>query len=57
MLILTTAGCCCAGALYGIMLSSSTLGAIASGVGYGLLGLLVGVPVAFAINVTRRLLG
>jgi hypothetical protein len=57
MLILTAAGCCCVGALYGIALSSSTLGAIASGIGYGLLGLLVGVPVAFAINVTRRLLG
>ena len=57
MLVLTTVGCCCAGALYGIMLSSSTLGAIVAGIGYGLLGLLAGVPVGFAINLTRRLLG
>jgi hypothetical protein len=57
MLVVTTLGCCCAGVLYGIMLSSSTFGAILAGIGYGLVGLLIGVPVAFAINITRRLLG
>jgi hypothetical protein len=57
MLIVTTAACFCAGALYGVVLSSSTYGAILAGIGYGLVGLLCGVPIAFAINLTRRLLG
>jgi hypothetical protein len=55
-LLVTTVGCCGGGALYGILLSSSTLGAILAGLGYGVFGLLVGVPVAFAINMTRGLL-
>jgi hypothetical protein len=55
-LLVTTVGCCCGGALYGILLSSSTLGAILAGFGYGVFGLLVGAPVAFGINMTRGLL-
>jgi hypothetical protein len=56
MLLITTVACCCAGALYGVLLSSSTFGAIVAGVGYGVVGLLIGVPIGFAINMTRGLL-
>ena len=56
MLAVTTVACTGAGALYGILLSSSTFGAILAGIGYGVVGLLIGVPIGFAINLTRRLL-
>jgi hypothetical protein len=56
MLIVTTVACTGAGALYGILLSSSTFGAILAGIGYGVVGLLIGVPIGFAINLTRSLL-
>jgi hypothetical protein len=55
-LLVATVACCCAGALYGFLLSSSTFGAIMAGTGYGFIGLLVGVPIGFAINLTRGLL-
>jgi hypothetical protein len=57
MMIVTTAACCGAGVLYGVLPSSSIFGAILAGTWYGLVGLLIGVPIAFAINLTRRLLG
>ena len=56
MLFVTTVACSCAGALYGVLLSSSTFGAILAGLGYGAVGLLGGVPIGFAINMTRGLL-
>jgi hypothetical protein len=56
MLVITAVACSCAGALYGILLSSSTFGAILAGLGYGAIGLLTGVPIGFAINMTRGLL-
>jgi len=37
--------------------SASTFGAVVAGFGYGLLGVLIGVPLAFAINITRNLTG
>jgi len=55
-LLVTTVACVAGGALYGVLASSSMIGAIASGFGYGLIGLLAGVPIAFAINMTRGLL-
>ena len=55
-LAITSLGCAAAGGLYGVITSSSGLGAVLHGLLYGLLGLLVGVPIAFAINVTRGLL-
>jgi hypothetical protein len=55
-LLVTTVACCCGGALGGILLSSSTFGAIMAGIGYGIVGLIIGVPIGFAINVTRGLL-
>jgi hypothetical protein len=56
ILVITAVACSCAGALYGVLLSSSTLGAILAGLGYGATGLLAGVPIGFAINMTRGLL-
>ncbi len=55
-LLVTTVACCGGGVLWGVLLSSSTIGAVLAGVGYGTFGLLVGVPIAFAINMTRGLL-
>jgi hypothetical protein len=55
-LAVTSLGCAAAGGLYGAIVSSGGLAAILHGLFYGLLGLLVGVPIAFAINVTRGLL-
>ena len=52
----TSLACAALGGCYGATVGSSGLGAIISGVLYGVLGLLVGVPIAFAINVTRSLL-
>jgi hypothetical protein len=42
--------------LYGILISASTFGAVVAGISYGLLGLLLGAPIGFAINLTRGLL-
>jgi hypothetical protein len=56
MMVVTTIACCCAGVVHGILISSSTFGAILAGTAYGFVGLLVGVPIAFAINLTRGLL-
>ena len=36
------------------MTASGTFGAVLSGTGYGTIGLLLGVPVGFVINVTRH---
>ena len=56
-LLVATVACCCGGVLWGVLLSSSTFGAIMAGIGYGIVGLLIGVPIGFAINATRGLLG
>ncbi len=56
-LVVVTLSCGLVGALYGAGGSASMLGAVAAGFGYGMLGMLVGVPVAFAINITRNLTG
>jgi hypothetical protein len=42
------------GAFYGVETSSSILGALVAGVCYGFLGVAIGVPLAFAINITRN---
>ena len=55
-LLVTSLACAAAGALYGAIISSNLPGAILHVLFYGVLGLLVGVPIAFAINVTRGLL-
>ncbi len=44
------------GALYGLSISSSPLSAILWALAYGAIGLLAGVPIAVAVNLTRRLI-
>lgn len=53
-LALAAIGCTVVGALFGVLTSSTTLGAVAAGAGYGFVGLLIGVPVGFVINMTRH---
>jgi hypothetical protein len=55
-LVVTTVACGYVGGLYGFLLGASTFAAILAGFGYGMAGVLVGVPVGFAINLTRGLL-
>jgi hypothetical protein len=55
-LIVTTVACGYVGGLYGSLLGASTPTAILAGFDYGMVGALVGVPIGFAINLTRRLL-
>jgi hypothetical protein len=47
--------CGMGGVLYGIVMASSPLGKILLATGYGCLGVLIGVPIAFIINMTRHL--
>jgi hypothetical protein len=55
-LIVTTVACGYVGGLYGSLFGASTPTAILAGFDYGMVGVLVGVPIGFAINLTRRLL-
>ena len=48
-------GCSALGACYGAITASGALWKVVAGTGYGSLGLLLGVPVAFIINITRHL--
>ncbi len=52
------AGLACAiGGFYGVSIGSGLVSAILWGLAYGALGLLAGVPVAVAVNLTRQLIG
>jgi hypothetical protein len=42
------------GAFYGVETSSSSLGALVLGLWYGFVGVAIGAPLAFAINITRN---
>jgi hypothetical protein len=42
------------GAFYGVETSSSSLGALVLGFCYGFVGVVIGAPLAFAINITRN---
>ena len=53
-LLVTVLGCGLGGALYGAVTASSIFTAILFGCLYGCLGALIGAPVAFVINMTRR---
>jgi hypothetical protein len=55
-LLVTSLACAAVGGFYGAVASSGGVGAILHGFFYAALGLFVGVPIAFAINVTRGLL-
>jgi hypothetical protein len=42
------------GVFYGVEASSSSLGAMGLGLWYGFVGVAIGAPLAFAINITRN---
>ena len=52
-LIVATLGLASCGILYGVITSSSTVGALIAGFVYGIFGMLIGPPVAFTINIMR----
>lgn len=54
-LALAVVGCAAAGAFYGIVMSSSQIGAVIAGCGYAFVGMIIGVGVGFVINMTRHL--
>lgn len=56
-LVVVTLSCGLIGAFYGSAGHVTTSGVILAAVGYGMLGVLIGVPLAFAINITRNLTG
>ena len=56
-LVVVTLSCGLIGALYGSAGHATTSGVILAAVGYGMLGVLIGIPLAFAINITRNLTG
>ena len=53
-LVVTVLSCAIGGLAYGLVIASSVVGKIVLGSGYGLLGIVIGVPVAFVINMTRH---
>ena len=53
-LALAMVGCAAAGAFYGIVMSSSQIGALLAGGGYGFVGAIIGVGTGFVINLTRN---
>jgi hypothetical protein len=53
-LIATTVVLGVIGAFYGVETSASILGALVAGFCYGFVGIAVGAPLAFAINITRN---
>ena len=56
-LVIVSLSCGLVGALYGASGSASIFAAAVAGLSYGLIGVVIGVPIAFAINITRRLTG
>ena len=56
-LVIVSLACGLLGAIYGASGSATMVAAVLSGLVYGLAGVVIGVPIAFAINVTRRLTG
>ena len=53
-LAVATAACTVGGVAYGAIIANGTFLALMLGLGYGFVGLLVGVPVGFVINMTRH---
>ncbi|MBV9560003.1 MAG: hypothetical protein JOY90_06010 [Bradyrhizobium sp.] len=52
-LAVITLGCGAAGAFYGLLTTSTLFGHVIFGCAYGLVGMIIGVAVAFVINITR----
>ena len=53
-LAVATVACTVGGAAYGAIIANGAFLAVMLGLGYGLVGLLIGVPVGFVINITRH---
>jgi hypothetical protein len=51
VIVITTLGAI--GVLYGVETSSSSIGAAVAGLLYGLVGMAIGLPLAFAMNILR----
>lgn len=54
-LMVMVLACGIGGVLYGIVMASTPLWKILLATGYGCLGVLIGVPIAFIVNMTRHL--
>jgi hypothetical protein len=54
-LAIAVVGCGLFGVFFGAMTASGTFTAIFAGAGYGAVGLLLGVPVGFVVNMTRHI--
>jgi hypothetical protein len=54
-LMVMVLACGIGGVLYGIVMATSPLWKILLATGYGCLGVLIGVPIAFIVNMTRHL--
>ena len=54
-LVKITVGCCALGIAFGVITAPSPWWAAINGLGYGFVGLVIGVPAAFIINMTRIL--
>lgn len=54
-MLVVTLGCACAGAFYGYSIGAGPVSAIFTAIFYAAIGLLVGPPLGFAVNITRRL--
>jgi hypothetical protein len=53
-LVTVTLACCGVGAFYGAVMGPGGLVSLWSGLAYGLVGAVIGVPAAFIINVSRN---
>lgn len=54
-LMISVIACGLGGAFYGAVTASGTLSAILFGIAYGGLGVLIGTPIGFVVNMTRYL--
>ena len=54
-LVAVTTLCCALGVAFGVLTASGSSSAILGGLGFGFVGLVIGVPAAFIINVSRML--
>jgi hypothetical protein len=54
-LVVVTLACCAIGFAFGAVMGPGGTASLWSGMGYGFVGAVIGVPAAFIINVTRHL--
>ena len=56
-LVKMTIGCCALGVSYGVIMAPGPWRATIDGLGYGFVGLMIGVPAAFIVNFSKRWFG